>query len=110
MMTLKQIALGLIDRALANNIRLAAWTFDELYGRDGKFLDGLQECLTPRQESTDSATWESTSTTSNHASHDPSPGPQPRFPQPTYNKNRRRSGAVQLTSRSRSSNGLDRPA
>ena len=35
--------MGLIDRALANNIRVAAWTFDELYGRDGKFLDGLQE-------------------------------------------------------------------
>jgi len=38
-----QIALGLIDRALANGVRVAAWTFDELYGRDGKFLDGLQQ-------------------------------------------------------------------
>jgi len=40
--TKPQIALGLIDRALANGVRVAAWTFDELYGRDGKFLDGLQ--------------------------------------------------------------------
>ena len=31
-----------IDRALAGGIRVSAWTFDELYGRDGKFLDGLQ--------------------------------------------------------------------
>ncbi len=35
--------MGLIDRALANDVRVAAWTVDELYGRDGKFLDGLQE-------------------------------------------------------------------
>ncbi|MCH8840497.1 MAG: transposase [Planctomycetes bacterium] len=41
--TKPQIALGLIDRALANDVRVAAWTVDELYGRDGKFLDGLQE-------------------------------------------------------------------
>ena len=41
--TKPQIALGLIDRALANGVRVAAWTFDELYGRDGKFLDGLQQ-------------------------------------------------------------------
>jgi SRSO17 transposase len=39
--TKPQIALGQIDRALANGIRVSAWTFDELYGRDGKFLDGL---------------------------------------------------------------------
>jgi SRSO17 transposase len=26
---------------LANGIRVSAWTFDELYGRDGPFLDGL---------------------------------------------------------------------
>lgn len=39
--TKPQIALGLIDRALSNGIRVAAWTFDELYGRDSKFLDGL---------------------------------------------------------------------
>ena len=37
-----EIALGQIDRALANGVRVAAWTFDELYGRDGKFLDGLE--------------------------------------------------------------------
>jgi len=41
--TKPQIALALIDRALGNEVRVAAWTFDELYGRDGKFLDGLQE-------------------------------------------------------------------
>jgi len=40
--TKPQIALALIDRALSNGIRVAAWTFDELYGRDGKFLDGLE--------------------------------------------------------------------
>ncbi len=31
-----------IDRALSNGVRVSAWTFDELYGRNGKFLDGLQ--------------------------------------------------------------------
>ena len=41
--TKPQIALELIDRALANGVRVAAWTFDELYGRDGKFLDGLDQ-------------------------------------------------------------------
>ena len=41
--TKPQIALGLIDRALGNGVRVTAWTFDELYGRDGKFLDGLQQ-------------------------------------------------------------------
>lgn len=40
--TKPQIALGLIDRALANGVRVAAWTFDELYSRDSKFLDGLE--------------------------------------------------------------------
>ncbi len=39
--TKPQIALGLIDRALSNGIQVAAWTFDELYGRDSKFLDAL---------------------------------------------------------------------
>jgi len=34
---------GLIDRALANGVRVSAWTFDELYGRDGKFLDALED-------------------------------------------------------------------
>jgi len=41
--TKPEIALGLVDRALANGIRVAAWTFDEFYGRDHRFLDGLQE-------------------------------------------------------------------
>jgi len=36
-----RIALAQIDRALANGIRVVAWTFDEFYGRDGEFLDGL---------------------------------------------------------------------
>lgn len=35
--------MDLIDRALSNGIRVAAWTFDELYGRDSKFLDGLDD-------------------------------------------------------------------
>jgi len=37
--TKQQIALDLIDRALGNGIQVAAWTFDELYGRDSKFPD-----------------------------------------------------------------------
>jgi SRSO17 transposase len=41
--TKPQLALQSIDRALGNGIRVSAWTFDELYGRDGKFLDGLEE-------------------------------------------------------------------
>ncbi len=41
--TKPQIALELIDRALNNGVRPAAWTFYELYGRDGKFLDGLEQ-------------------------------------------------------------------
>ncbi len=41
--TKPQIALGLIDRALQNGIRVAVWTCDELYGRDSKFLDGLED-------------------------------------------------------------------
>jgi SRSO17 transposase len=41
--TKPQIALELIDRALGNRVRVAAWTFDELYGRDGQFLDGLEQ-------------------------------------------------------------------
>ena len=36
-----RIALEQVGRALANGIRVAAWTFDEWYGRDGEFLDGL---------------------------------------------------------------------
>ena len=39
--TKPQIAFGQIERALANGVRVSAWTFDELYGRDGKFLDAL---------------------------------------------------------------------
>jgi SRSO17 transposase len=41
--TKPQIALALVDRALANGVRVQAWTFDELYGRDSAFLDGLEE-------------------------------------------------------------------
>jgi SRSO17 transposase len=41
--TKPQIALELIARALGNGVRVAAWTFDEFYGRDGKFLDGLEQ-------------------------------------------------------------------
>ena len=32
-----------IEHAIANGIYVAAWTCDELYGRDGKFLDGLEQ-------------------------------------------------------------------
>jgi SRSO17 transposase len=41
--TKPQIALGMIDRALAHGVRVRAWTFDELYGRDTAFLDGLEQ-------------------------------------------------------------------
>jgi SRSO17 transposase len=41
--TKPEIALELIDRALGNGVRVVAWTFDELYGRDGQFLDGLEK-------------------------------------------------------------------
>lgn len=41
--TKPQIALGMVDRSIDNGVRVMAWTFDELYGRDGKFLDGLDE-------------------------------------------------------------------
>ncbi|MFQ6036466.1 MAG: IS701 family transposase [Sedimentisphaerales bacterium] len=37
-----EIALDQIRRAMGNGIRVWAWTFDELYGRDHEFLDGLQ--------------------------------------------------------------------
>ena len=33
----------MIDRALGNGIKVSAWTFDELYGRDSKFLDALDK-------------------------------------------------------------------
>jgi SRSO17 transposase len=36
------IALKQISRSLRNGIRVFAWTFDEFYGRDGSFLDGLE--------------------------------------------------------------------
>lgn len=35
--------MDLIDRAKSNGIEVMAWTADELYGRDGAFLDGLDE-------------------------------------------------------------------
>jgi len=37
------IALAQIRRAMGNGIRVAAWTFDEFYGRGQEFLDGLRE-------------------------------------------------------------------
>jgi len=37
------IALEPIRRALGNGIRVAAWTFDEFYGRGQEFLDSLRE-------------------------------------------------------------------
>jgi len=36
------IAIEQVLRALANGIRVWAWTFDELYGRDSHFLDALE--------------------------------------------------------------------
>jgi SRSO17 transposase len=41
--TKPQIALAMVDRALAHGLRVQAWTFDELYGRDTVFLDGLEQ-------------------------------------------------------------------
>lgn len=41
--TKPQIALDLVDRALANGVRAQAWTFDELYGRDSAFLDDVEQ-------------------------------------------------------------------
>jgi SRSO17 transposase len=41
--TKPQIALGMVDRALAHGVRVQAWTFDEGYGRDSAFLDGLEQ-------------------------------------------------------------------
>lgn len=41
--TKPQIALDLIDHSRSNGVSPAAWTFDELYGRDSKFLDGLEQ-------------------------------------------------------------------
>ncbi len=36
------IALEQVKRELGNGIRVAAWTYDEFYGRDSEFLDGLE--------------------------------------------------------------------
>lgn len=41
--TKPQIAVELIDRALANGVRVSAWTCDELYGRNTKFLNALED-------------------------------------------------------------------
>lgn len=41
--TKQQIALDLIDRTKTNGVEVEAWTADELYGRDGAFLDGLDQ-------------------------------------------------------------------
>jgi SRSO17 transposase len=41
--TKSQIALELIERVLTSGVRVKAWTFDEFYGRDRDFLDGLAE-------------------------------------------------------------------
>ena len=39
--TKPQIAMAQVRRALGNGIRVAAWTFDETYGRGAEFLDGM---------------------------------------------------------------------
>jgi SRSO17 transposase len=39
--TKQQLALDQMARCLGNGVRVAAWTFDEFYGRDGSFLSGL---------------------------------------------------------------------
>jgi SRSO17 transposase len=41
--TKPQIALGMIDRALSHGVGVRAWTFDEGYGRDLAFLEGLEQ-------------------------------------------------------------------
>ena len=40
--TKPQMALAQIEHALSNGIRVPAWTCDEFYGRNGRFLDGLE--------------------------------------------------------------------
>lgn len=42
-LTKPQIALQLIDESVADGIQVKGWTFDEGYGRDGHFLDGLDD-------------------------------------------------------------------
>ena len=39
--TKPEIALSQVERALGNGLRFSSFTFDELYGRSGPFLDGL---------------------------------------------------------------------
>jgi SRSO17 transposase len=41
--TKPEIALEQVARALVNGVHVRAWNFDALYGRDGPFLDGLEE-------------------------------------------------------------------
>jgi SRSO17 transposase len=41
--TKPQIALGMVDRVLAQGVHVKAWTFDEGYGHDTTFLDGLEQ-------------------------------------------------------------------
>jgi SRSO17 transposase len=41
--TKPQIAVEMIDRSLANGVRVSAWTFDSLYGRNTPFLNALEE-------------------------------------------------------------------
>jgi SRSO17 transposase len=41
--TKPQIAMGMVDRVLDHGVRVWAWTFDECYGRDTAFLDGLEQ-------------------------------------------------------------------
>jgi SRSO17 transposase len=42
-LTKPQIAVQLIDRALSNGVAVKAWTFDELYGANGPFLNAVEE-------------------------------------------------------------------
>jgi SRSO17 transposase len=41
--TKPQIALEMVDRALAHGVKVWAWAFDEGYGRNTAFLDGLED-------------------------------------------------------------------
>ena len=41
--TKPQIAIALIDHALANGVRVMGWTADELYGQNSAFLNALDE-------------------------------------------------------------------
>ena len=33
----------MVERALSHGVRIWCWTFDEAYGRDTAFLDGLEQ-------------------------------------------------------------------